>query len=102
MSKDTLSILRKGLERLQRRGGWTKGYFAYNERMDRVPSRAPEAVCWCAAGAIDCDDASMTELQATLGKHRSVVEFNDRQRDKRPVIRLYQRTIARLEKAGSE
>lgn len=105
MSSDTtVSILRKGLERLQRRGGWTRLLYAADQRGEPAATDSSGATCWCAVGAIDNDyDAGMA-LAETLGFEcwRPIIHWNDDQPDADPVIMLYQRTIARLEKAGSE
>lgn len=91
--------------------GWTQNVCARNEKGEGVGSRAPEAVCWCALGAINAVTSSSFEgaavraavYQAILDSVRSRHPFldlsgwNDRpNRTQEEVLELFDAAIARL------
>lgn len=45
-------VLEKAADLIEPEGAWTTGIFARDKRGTPVTVRAPEAVCWCAYGAM--------------------------------------------------
>lgn len=97
----------RGLKRLRRLlekpGAWTR--LASARRADGASTYALDelAVCWCLSGGtyvvepefagFDLDVA----LKAALPRGCGIVEFNDRQKTVKPVLRLIDKAIAKLE-----
>jgi hypothetical protein len=96
---------------------WTRGVFATNYLGDEVEPDSGAATCWCAEGAIvkalavhghdsdygGDDFEEVTDelrarfpLSATVAATHSVASYNDRQRERRPVVRLFKKAIAEL------
>jgi hypothetical protein len=95
---------------------WTRGVFAANYLGDEVEPDSGAATCWCAEGAIvkalavhghDSDTGSYDfdevtdELRArfppsVVERGLSVASYNDKQRERRPVVRLFKKAIAEL------
>lgn len=112
---EKITILKKALSLLNQKG-WTKNYEAVDKDGNEVDPRSREAVSFCAQGAvvgatpcqryqqelIDTLEANLTESSNAY----DLPDFNDnRNRRKRDIIRLYERTISNLENGvepGSE
>lgn len=45
-------ILERAADLIEPEGAWTQGAFAVSATGERLNEQAPEAVCWCVAGAI--------------------------------------------------
>lgn len=58
MIRDQLIAARKLIEQPEH---WTQGTYARDKNGKRVPPKSPEAVCWCAFGAILTQDISYEE-----------------------------------------
>lgn len=91
-----LGELREHLDRL-RSDEWTW--------VPRTPVNPKEccAVIWVLPGEKGrriLSRATSLELERYMHGHVSVTAYSDRQKDKGPVIELFERTIARLEGAG--
>lgn len=52
---DALAALRRGRERMARPGGWTQYAFGRTALGIQVSANAPDAVSFCARGALHCD-----------------------------------------------
>lgn len=108
-----LDLLKYARTLLAKRGGWTQGVLARDSSGQEVPYESNDAVCFCASGAVhramhvlqdfgfnqsawDALKASLPEFKQKTN-HHVVVEFNDRQKSKAPVIRAFDRAIAKLE-----
>jgi len=98
--------LKAARAKLLPRGAWTQDAFARDRDGNHVDSGAPNAVCWCAVGALravgDDDGTGRFALERELlGRRRintEVTWFNDyAAKSKRIVIRLFDRAIARAE-----
>lgn len=53
MTKTISEILFAAADLIAKPGAWTQGAFARTSNGTQVGSTHPEAVCWCAAGAIN-------------------------------------------------
>jgi hypothetical protein len=80
---------------------WTKGHMARGPYGELRDANAPEAVCWCAVGAIrkvtetdDEDTAARRLLQSAIPSGDWIAEFNDRV-NHADVLRLFDRAISK-------
>jgi len=82
--------------------GWTQGTRARNVHEVPVIPESPDAVCWCASGAIDGLDAAihhhkigaLIALERTLGKYSLLTGYNDDpRRTKKDVLNLFDKAI---------
>lgn len=101
-----LDILKHARGLLAKRGGWTKDVYARDKKGEKVSLRGSDAICFCADGALmrsdfdlKADDAAFGIAYATLSEvtDHNIVLFNDRQRTKTPVLKAFNRAIAKLE-----
>lgn len=66
-------ILSGALKRLSRKGGWTRLTMAKTADGTSTLSYAPDAVCWCSAGAINAA-TPLTEIATDVrGRARSLL-----------------------------
>lgn len=111
MAKDNkvLKVLRTARGLVDK--GWTTGALAMNKKGKRVPVKSPEAVSFCAIGALRRAEFKLgapgtatkarIELRKALPKDAytdSIVEFNDYSDGKDRVVALFDRAIARVSK----
>ena len=91
---------------LAKRGGWTKGCYARDSEGNAVHEARPEACSFCAKGAIYRAVHDLNPLQSVY--HRAVavfladgeyslIGFSDAQTTKAPVLRKFDKAIAKLE-----
>lgn len=94
-------ILRVAREKISAPKHWTKGEYARDGHGKPVFSQSPDAVCWCARGAIyaaDPDDKDrlshrfLREAIQEQAGHDSIVGFNDGTRHDR-VLAAFDRAI---------
>jgi hypothetical protein len=96
-----IPLLEAGLARISPPGAWTQGYYARNAAGNPVTSTAPEAVCWCAAGAIVAGplawwQAATRLLSEVVGG--SLADWNDEPgRTQDEVLAVYREAIARCQ-----
>lgn len=73
-------------ELLRERSRWIKGSMAINSRGESVPSKSPEAACWCLVGALNkcyttekIDDFRYYTATRELLERRvgDIISFND-------------------------
>jgi hypothetical protein len=111
MAKDNkvLKVLRTARGLVNK--GWTTGSLAKNKAGKKVPVKSPEAVCFCAIGALRRAEFKLgtpgtaakarIELRKALPTDaytNSIVMFNDYSDDKNRVVNLFDRAIARVSK----
>jgi hypothetical protein len=111
MAKDNkvLKVLRTARGLVNK--GWTTGALAMNKNGKRVPVKSPEAVNFCAIGALRRAEFKLgtvgaaaqarIELRKALPKNagtNSIVEFNDYSAGKDGVVALFDRAIQRVSK----
>jgi hypothetical protein len=109
--KEKIEILQKAKEILSKPGAWLKRTYARTETGISTWGHSPNAVCWCAIGAVQKATLSpeetknsipdwtkvqgiWDELDRTIG---DVTVFNDAQETVEPVLEVFDKTIARLE-----
>ncbi len=98
-------VLVRALARLKDGAAWTQNYFARDDAGKECMPENPEAVCWCAIGAVYAELGPMSTwspgqfaiVSKPLRIVGSVSSFNDNARDFTPVRELYERAIASLE-----
>lgn len=110
---DQLEALKKARALLSKPGKWTTGAFARNRSGKSLDDGfAAGATCFCAMGAVEkvtgepiygplatqCDRTLRTVL-VDMGHGESIPEYNDSRRSVNSVLRLFDRAIAKLEKA---
>lgn len=107
--KTALGILRKAREILSKRGAWTTGDYACDKNGEPVDANDDKASRFCMLGALSrasgvaphalCFDAvgkARAAIEGVVGV-ASIVEFNDRQTRKAPVLAAIDKAIAKLE-----
>jgi hypothetical protein len=118
MSIGVAKVLRKARARMERPGTWCREYVALDAAGEPTDPDAPDAVCWCARGALeaegccvlaegdesDGDDLDLAEWsflskEAKRWGYSSIEAFNDGQTQDE-VLRLFDRAIASAEGAG--
>lgn len=52
MENEVIELLKSGRDRIADPKNWTKGYYARDAGGNPIGEDSPEAVCWCAAGAL--------------------------------------------------
>ena len=103
--------LRKARELLTPEGAWTKEGWARNKQHWFVAPESPNAVCWCARGALRKVSGGYTReeldaeivLQDTLGLTHtgSIADWNDaEERTQDDVLEAFTKAIALAEEAG--
>lgn len=78
---NTADILDQAADLIEPEGAWTQGWFARDRHGHKVPTWSPDAVCWCAIGAI----LRAANLPSVAGAARShifslvgpIPDFND-------------------------
>lgn len=103
--KTTLEIL-KAARALLVDKGWTTGASARNALGEPVAPYADDAACFCASGAIIRVSSTFYDECRASGElngflRESLMHFNDLQASVEPVLRLFDRAIAKLEAGGS-
>lgn len=81
----TVETLRGARNILRAKKRWAQGYFAFNAKREREASESPDAVCFCAYGALlrVVDNPYSAEYSAAVGflaratGERNLVTFND-------------------------
>lgn len=99
----TLETLRAARELIAKPGGWTQEFFARNASGERTNKFGPDAVCFCAYGAIDraaghsfseADRRFMEALFDATGRD-DVADWNDAPgRTQAEVVALFDKAIA--------
>lgn len=103
--REILQVAKGFIER-----GYTKQYFARNGNDAPVDSKDPNAVCWCAAGAVrravpkgvqselmEYDALYQLRLSLPEGASNDLVEYNDRPTTtKEDILALFDRAIASI------
>lgn len=86
MTKTISEILFAAADLIEPEGKWTQGCSARNAEGNSASATRPDAVCWCAVGAIWCAaeshtsklaDAATDELEQVLGGLIAVGKWND-------------------------
>lgn len=113
MAKDNnvLKVLRMARGLINKKNGWNRGAMAMNKAGKTVTVKSPEAVCFCAIGALRRAEFKLgtpgTAAQArielrkalpTYAYTNSIVEFNDNSVGKDRVVDLFDRAIACVSK----
>ncbi len=84
--KATARLLERAIKVLTPKGSWTQGTMARDKNRMPVRVGSPNAVQFCAAGALRCASetfsppqywAAYNLLKANVGRFQSVTEFND-------------------------
>lgn len=96
--KRVLEGLKAARALIARRGGWARGVYARNRLGEEVLIHRPEAVSFCALGAlqrampvaVDYYNARMI-LQSVVKE--GVASFNDKQRRKKAVLDAFDKAI---------
>lgn len=100
-NKQIATTLTKAANLLER-SRWIKGISATDTTGARVSPRSKKAVAFCAAGALSavtrhCVPAAQRALNAMLPRTTDFIEYNDdRYRQKRHVVSLFRKTVAKL------
>lgn len=106
----TVDILKYARALLARRGGWTKGDYAKDKNGAAIDPRELEAHSFCAYGARirathDLNSSQSPTYRATnaldAAAGKDIVDFNDAQRSKGPVLKAFDRAIAKLEASNA-
>lgn len=77
-------ILAKAADLIAPEGAWTQGSYALSANGDTAPPEDPEAVCWCASGAIlrvaPSEDAARVARRIVMETNQlfSLGQWNDR------------------------
>ena len=113
MAKDNnvLKVLRTARGLVNKKNGWIRGAMAMNKMGKTVTVKSPEAVAFCAIGALRRAEFKLgtpgvaTQARIELRKalpitayNGSIVEFNDNSSDNTRVVNLFDRAIARVSK----
>lgn len=97
--KSTVETLRNAKARIEK--GWCRGVLARNSKGEETTPNGPDAVRWCAFGAIGTTDEALGAAdRALIMAHGNyyVAEWNDEpEREVEDVLRLFDRAIALAE-----
>ena len=109
---NTLERLERGLERVKK--GWTRNALARNSQLKPVQPFYGEAVCWCALGALIFTREDRSTLDGVEEVEKAMGEllhgfpdtyvlsaYNDNEDSQTVIVKLYEKTIARLKKEQS-
>lgn len=108
MNTEVIDLLKRARERISAPERWTKGGYAKDAKGFSVAPDAPEAVCWCASGAVKAespDGDELYDIRGALSLHISgitngIPRFNDAPSTTHAdILALFDRTIAELEAA---
>lgn len=87
MSAEVARILRDAADLIEPPGRWTRGTLARDEHGLPVAAESPDAVCWCALGAVQRVASADTNarwdaleaIEAIVAEPAPISHWNDRQ-----------------------
>jgi len=98
-----LKIIRDARDLISDESRWTRGSFARDRQGYYVQTKSPEAVCWCAVGAlIKCippgyhEERVIQAFQAAVPGHKSITYIND-ERGHAATLETFDAVILKLE-----
>jgi hypothetical protein len=102
---DISTILRAARAKIEREECWTCGKYAKDARGDKIGTKNPEAVCWCALGALMSQGVTHDRAAEILDPHvppdyPGVLGYNDYVATHTDILALFTRAIEAAEAQG--